>query len=947
MKRIDKIERSLNDSWVQQTIDQAKKRPGSTAEELAAQTQVSRANCSLELNKLVRLKKAVKIKSFPVRFLPISWVREKFGISDLAYYEFTDLQQLESSLTAKAAAGVPANVSAQKIAIDLHGDPFAQVIGAQGSLKNAISQAKAAASYPPHGLHMLLVGQTGSGKTFFARKIYDFAKARGLLSADAPMMAFNCADYYNNPQLLMSQLFGYVKGAYTGADKDTPGLVEQADHGILLLDEIHRLPPEGQEMLFYFIDNGHFSRLGESSKDRTANVLIIGATTEDPASALLSTFLRRIPMTIRIPSLAERTLSEKVSLAKYLFQQEAQRIKKQLVVAIDVLTALITVNNYGNVGQLKSQIQLVCAQAFLNSLNTTDRVLVKVNDLPEEIRQEWLSSSSNLKKSKELLSLVDTNTVFNVDGSADQPENSEGNIYSEIENKVGLLKSHGVSDDEIHQYIMTDLHLHIKNFFDQGRVEQNLAKFVSPELLDFTHELKKLAEEKLHTQLDQRFIYYMGMHIDAFFKRGLKTDLLLEPEIQEIKKSHAKEYQVAKLFAMRIKSSFDVYLPDIEVIYLTMLLASIETLSVDHKVGVLVVSHGNSTASSMVQVANELFGGHYAQALDMPLNLSPEDIFRKMTAIVPRLDQGKGVLLLVDMGSLAMLEQRLTAETGVAIKTIANVTTSIVLDVIRKVNYLNMDLGSIYNSVREDFRELVMQGDLPNETAAQKVILAICTTGSGTAKKIQDILEQIIHSNTKEAISVKTVSALKMTEQIAKIVLDYQVIAAVGTKRPSLPVPYVSLEELIGGNGEDVLKAVLRHEPTLPQQQPSSDKTIVAYDLCEDILKAHLVYLNPYLINQLLNNWIDQVQQRLNHRFSNSLIIKSIVHTAFAFERSLRQDNLTFTEPTTPALARAEKFISQSLTYYEKELAVTLPLDEKKYIASIFLDEGESVSKLF
>lgn len=90
----------------------------------------------------------------------------------------------------------------------------------------------------------------------FAEVMYSFAKEIGRIKRNAPFVTFNCADYANNPQLLMSQLFGVKKGAYTGADKDRMGLVEKADGGILFLDEVHRLPPEGQEMLFYLIDKG-------------------------------------------------------------------------------------------------------------------------------------------------------------------------------------------------------------------------------------------------------------------------------------------------------------------------------------------------------------------------------------------------------------------------------------------------------------------------------------------------------------------------------------------------------------------------------------------------------------------------------------------------------------------------------------------------------------------
>ncbi|MCT6593259.1 sigma 54-interacting transcriptional regulator, partial [Pantoea dispersa] len=75
---------------------------------------------------------------------------------------------------------------------------------ATGSLKKSISQAKAAVLYPPNGLHMLLLGPTGSGKSLFAKRIYQFALYSERLKTDAPFITFNCADYYHNPQLLLS-----------------------------------------------------------------------------------------------------------------------------------------------------------------------------------------------------------------------------------------------------------------------------------------------------------------------------------------------------------------------------------------------------------------------------------------------------------------------------------------------------------------------------------------------------------------------------------------------------------------------------------------------------------------------------------------------------------------------------------------------------------------------
>src|SRR5699024_7991829 len=118
-----------------------------------------------------------------------------------------------------------------------------------------------------------------------------------------PFVVMNSAQYANNVELLSSTLSGYVKAAFTGAYSPTKGLLEAADEGILFVDEVHRLNSESQEKLFVFLDQGIFRRMGESDGWHRANVRIIMATTEDLQSNFLGTFLRRIPIVIRIPSL--------------------------------------------------------------------------------------------------------------------------------------------------------------------------------------------------------------------------------------------------------------------------------------------------------------------------------------------------------------------------------------------------------------------------------------------------------------------------------------------------------------------------------------------------------------------------------------------------------------------------------------------------------------------
>ena len=123
-----------------------------------------------------------------------------------------------------------------------------------------------------------------------AQLVYDYLSMTGQ-SMSEQFVVFNCADYANNPELMSSLLFGYVKGAFTGADRDREGILKRADQGVLFLDEVHRLSYENQEKLFQFLDKGYFRPLGEEHERTFSKVRVLFATSEDPNKVLLPTCL--------------------------------------------------------------------------------------------------------------------------------------------------------------------------------------------------------------------------------------------------------------------------------------------------------------------------------------------------------------------------------------------------------------------------------------------------------------------------------------------------------------------------------------------------------------------------------------------------------------------------------------------------------------------------------
>lgn len=344
-----------------------------TATGIGEKLNLSRSSISLELNKLSKDGKLIYIKSRPVIFFDKKLFNEKFSVN-IKKDKFNSLKELVELIEKKRISEVNKD------------DNEFGIIGLNGSLKKIADQGRAAILYPPNGLHILLLGSTGVGKSLFAEYLYKFAIKIGRYTDKTKFVVFNCADYANNPQLLMSHLFGHAKGAFTGADDNKKGLIEAADGGILFLDEVHRLPSEGQEMLFSIMDHGIYRRLGETVTNRKSNVLLITATTENVNSSLLKTFTRRIPVILRIPDIRERHLSEREELVKYFFNIEGKRINENIIIDREVIWCFMLYDCKGNIGELKSDIQKVCANAYHSYISKGDKAMkIGKKDIPQEM----------------------------------------------------------------------------------------------------------------------------------------------------------------------------------------------------------------------------------------------------------------------------------------------------------------------------------------------------------------------------------------------------------------------------------------------------------------------------------------------------------------------------------------------------------------------------------
>lgn len=697
---------------------------------------------------------------------------------------------------------------------------FDILIGAKGSLRPKIEQSKAAILYPPNGLHTLIYGETGVGKSELVECMYKFAVESGVKVKDSPFVVFNCADYAENSNLLLAQLFGYVKGAYTGADINKEGLVEKANNGILFLDEIHRLPPEGQEILFSLIDRGKFRRLGETQNTRSANVMLISATTESPESSLLLTFRRRIPMLIELPSLKERPLSERYEIIRNFFSKEASRINRSIVVKSEVVKSLMLYNCIGNIGQLRSDIQVACARSFLNTMYKKNKnAIIDVLDLPNHVTNELLKIK---KRGPDMEEYIGSDLVVNPDDINEEIYKEDrymipNKIYQFIEKKFVDLEKKGLKKDEINNIIGEKVEIELKKFAKSFQINSYMSKkdlegVVEDKVITTVERSLMIAKENLEN-IQENLFYSLAIHLNEAYNRIKNGKIIVNPQLEKIIKNYKVEYEIAELIATQISIDLEIAIPKDEIGFIAMYLKAFrrENYSNKGRVRVIILTHGH-VACGIAEVANKLLGVDNAVGIEMSLDESPESALERTLELVVKTDEGKGCILLIDMGSLITFGEIITKRTGILTKTIGRVDTVLALEVVRRACIGEHSLDEIISAVSENRNYVGKMHGTNYVKKLPKTIITVCITGEGTALNIKKYIEDLIPEieNEVNIIPLGIINRHNITEEIRKLSEENNIEAIVGTINVNVnDIPFISFEDVIKGSGINRIKDIL------------------------------------------------------------------------------------------------------------------------------------------
>jgi transcriptional regulator with PAS, ATPase and Fis domain len=229
---------------------------------------------------------------------------------------------------------------------------------------------------------VLIEGESGTGKEIVARSIHFKSPRR-----DRPFISVNCAALHE--QLLEAELFGHVKGAFTGAMHDKPGRFQLAEGGTLFLDEIGDMSPKGQGDLLRVLEDGSFRKVGGTDLIRV-NVRVIAATNKKLQERVTAgkfredLFYRLQIVPIAMPPLRERAEDIPLLVERFFEHFTAKHKRRRKLFSSEALQLCQRFPWPGNVRQLRNTIERVVI--------TCRKSIVDVADLPDFLRQHDQSS---------------------------------------------------------------------------------------------------------------------------------------------------------------------------------------------------------------------------------------------------------------------------------------------------------------------------------------------------------------------------------------------------------------------------------------------------------------------------------------------------------------------------------------------------------------------------
>lgn len=657
---------------------------------------------------------------------------------------------------------------------------FDDLIGAQGSLSEAIKQAKAAINYPGGPLPMQVTGNLGDGVSSFVKKCVEYAQEKNIISQDVQYHRINCM-INNDQEYLNKNLFG---------DDSSENYLNKHDHQIIIIDHYEKLDERELYQLNTLLENSR----------KNSNWIILATTPDNKNQINLS-------IKILIPGFLDRPLEEKLAVVERSFESQAKNSGKQIIVNSDLIVSLATHKYSHGFKSISKVITRASATAYLRSLDDQqDKIFVNEGDLPDTF---VINKTLGLQIYQEVQRLTNNREKFIFKG--DLVKDKAERLYQTINTQYQTLSDQGLTPSVIQQSVSTWIDNLFKQYgfhnvtnthHDKEIKVNELSKLVPQNIITLTQNFLNLCEKRLNHQFNSEIFYGLCLHLNSMINLGISSHYRIKNiSIDQIQEKDSLEFELVKEFSKQIKDVFHYECDKDEQAVIVMFLIEPKA-NLKHPV-VLYAMHGNGAAHYLSETTNQLDHTNNTFSYDMQLDKDLEQVHTELRNLVTKIDQGKGVIVIYDMGSFKDLFNRISDETGIAIRLINFPITLMGLELARKV-MTNDNIDDIYHGVLSNIQNLNATG-LTNK---QNMFITLCHTGEGGAVQLKDYIEQYSHLGyVVKAMSISDRDALaKNVQKLRKI---YNICAFIGTYNPNLfGIPFISITRVFENSLENLDKVL-------------------------------------------------------------------------------------------------------------------------------------------
>lgn len=862
-----------------------------TAASISAGLHISRSLASKYLNELVKEGKVIKVNSRPVYFFHRKKMEEKYT-SQFQEEDFYDLEEVKQY--------VRSHYQQSK--------GFDNIVGVDLSLAKTIKRFSEAFEYPPVGLPVVLYGEQGTGKQLLTDTIINNAIRKGKLSTAARILRFEVLE--NNSEEIRQEL------------------------QTLQQQESRRIP--GEEMVLVFI---HAQNMSESLQEMIGTILeemrnyhqdglqsriirIVLLPEKENALWMSASLTKYIVLSLYCSLFQEKSIEEREELVMRFIQSEARKMSGKVRLSVVALRALINGEYRQNARTLQSTIKIMFASAIKRG--EKDTLEIRVLDLPEELLKTLPVSAQD-------------NGYLNLDTyRSNRKIEYILNYFDQI--------LHAFDQEESIEFILEKARKNADLFNDYlsykqkvlGHEVKNIEVLVS-NILDLLSRHRYVNLPGNFSGVISRVLYLEDLYSSSMEKWNEKNRRKLEhiASLLQDKVTYAAMTvdEISHLIQSNLEKKVSLFLWIYMVIYIHYYNSELPK----RKILGIILCHGYSTATSIADATNTMLNSYVFDALDMPLDVTQEEIREELIRHLNRIHKNMDVIVMVDMGSLELLGKEIASSLQCNIGIINNVSTLLALNVgsmILQEEGVDKILEKVSASSQARYTTFRKQ--------RRDTILFVSESGLHMAQRMRDFFHNSFPRPIALNLEVCDFGELIAQGKKHEVFNNKNILFITGTANPHVDEEiFISLEGIIAGSNTQIITQILKEFMDPDQIDLLLNNLRKSFTLQNVV--GHLTILNPKILLDDVTSAIDRLQEQMGYGFNGRALIGIYIHVCCLMERLVtktqiqKYENLDLFEKNNKSFIKA---VNDSFREILHRYNVKLPLSEIAYLAD-FMIYGE------